>query len=354
MKAAVEAMDTELGRLFTSVDPTVLDQTLVIFVGDNGTTPQATTAPFDPDHAKTTVYEGGINVPLIVSGPGVARGAESAGLVTTTDLYATLAEYLGVPLVGGDDSESMLPYFTHPARPSLRPWAYTEFFSPVGFGPYDRWDQAIRDERYKLLRFHDDSVLPTREEFYDLDLDPFEQDDLLLQGSLSSAQTTALAALRASVKAVVGPWKTVGNGLATSVPLVAQGSAMTHAGSSLPGPRIKPHIPRIYRPSLTGDGDLLGGHTVSLSVEGAPPLFDATLFIGDSQANMPYKGGTLVPSPDQIITNLTTDASGALVYQTTWPMGLPADQVFYYQIWFRHPTTGAVNSATNGLAAITP
>ncbi|MHC4910748.1 MAG: sulfatase-like hydrolase/transferase, partial [Planctomycetota bacterium] len=77
VRAMIEAMDTEIGRLLDSIDPEVLSDTLVIFVGDNGTHPAATTPPFNPAHAKASIFEGGINVPLIVSGRGVKKGIET-------------------------------------------------------------------------------------------------------------------------------------------------------------------------------------------------------------------------------------------------------------------------------------
>ncbi|MFT4541946.1 MAG: arylsulfatase A-like enzyme [Planctomycetota bacterium] len=67
MKAMVEAMDTEIGRLLSSLPAGHADELTVIFIGDNGTSPYATDAPFSPDHAKGTLFEGGIRVPLIIA-----------------------------------------------------------------------------------------------------------------------------------------------------------------------------------------------------------------------------------------------------------------------------------------------
>lgn len=55
--AAIEALDTEIGRLLSSMSPTVLANTMVIFVGDNGTPPQVVQDPFSSTHAKNTLYE---------------------------------------------------------------------------------------------------------------------------------------------------------------------------------------------------------------------------------------------------------------------------------------------------------
>lgn len=195
-RAAIEALDTELGRLLDTLDPDVLAHTTIVFLGDNGTDDVATDAPFLPEHAKGTPYEGGINVPLIVAGPRVARpGSECAALVQTLDLFATIAAIAGVdPLAVAPpgtqlDSLSLLPYLQDPGRPSLRRWVYSETFAPNGPGPWTQHDRAVRDARHKLIR-----RLGAPDELYDLQADPFEQQDLLA-GPLTRPQAAAYAAL---------------------------------------------------------------------------------------------------------------------------------------------------------------
>jgi len=65
--AAVEAMDTEIARLLAAIPQDVLDDTTIVFFGDNGTPSRAVEAPFDSTRAKGKVYEGGVNVPFIVA-----------------------------------------------------------------------------------------------------------------------------------------------------------------------------------------------------------------------------------------------------------------------------------------------
>ena len=90
--AMIEAMDTSIGRVLDSMDPEVRENTYVIFIGDNGTGGGSITAPFQSGRAKGTVYQGGVNVPLIVSGPGVVAGGVSEALINSADLYATILE----------------------------------------------------------------------------------------------------------------------------------------------------------------------------------------------------------------------------------------------------------------------
>jgi arylsulfatase B len=184
IKAMCEAMDTEVGRLLDALDAED-PESYVVFMGDNGTGPQASEPPFDPAHAKGTVYEGGVNVPFVVRGPGVAV-AESSALISATDLYATLAELAGADSVA-EDSISLVPYFTNP-RAHLRDAVYCETFSPNGSGPWSVHSRAVRNERYKLIR-----RVGLPDEFYDLLATPFETVNLL--PGLTSLEQSAHDAL---------------------------------------------------------------------------------------------------------------------------------------------------------------
>lgn len=152
--AMVEAMDHELGRLLAAMTEEQRASTMIVFVGDNGTSHEAILPPLDPKHGKASLYEGGTNVPLIVSGAGVGkRGAEAAALVHAVDLLPTILE-----LTGGNtdglvlDGVSFASVLSDPESRGLRKTVYTERFNPIGGGPYDLDLVAIRDERYKLMR----------------------------------------------------------------------------------------------------------------------------------------------------------------------------------------------------------
>lgn len=138
----LRALDTEIGRLLDSLDPAVRTNTLVIAVGDNGTSSEVASAPYDEKHAKGTLFEGGVRVPMVVVGPGVSRGVSRA-LVQTVDVMPTVLEVAQVPLPlrreGGSpvvlDGISLWPYLADPSQPSLRTWAWVERFSPNGCAP---------------------------------------------------------------------------------------------------------------------------------------------------------------------------------------------------------------------------
>jgi len=185
----IEAMDTQIGRVLASIEPEVRENTYVIFLGDNGTIGRWISPPFDSARAKSTVFQGGVNVPLLVTGPGIDRGAESQALVNSTDLFFTIMEMAGidpantVPDEITTDSVSFFSTLSDADTPSPREWVYADVFGGGHSGVADA-NYAIRDARYKLLRHEG------LEQFYDLIDDPYENQDLLTR-DLSSREQAA-------------------------------------------------------------------------------------------------------------------------------------------------------------------
>jgi arylsulfatase A-like enzyme len=151
--AMVEYMDADIGRLLAAMTPEQRATTTIVFVGDNGTPREAIRPPFNPRHAKSSVHEGGINVPLIVSGAGVTGRGESAALVHGVDLLPTILDLAGVSADGLElDGVSFAVHLADPGAPSARKYLFSELLRPNGPPPFSREEFAIRDERYKLMR----------------------------------------------------------------------------------------------------------------------------------------------------------------------------------------------------------
>jgi arylsulfatase A-like enzyme len=138
-KATVEALDTEIGRLLAGLPSPA--NTLVIFTADNGTPTKVAPPVLNPLKAKGSMFEGGIHVPLIVRGPGVALpGSACDALVDVTDVWATLAEVAGVdpasvlPPEAVLDGKSLLPYLADPTLPSQKTHVISELFKPNAAG----------------------------------------------------------------------------------------------------------------------------------------------------------------------------------------------------------------------------
>jgi arylsulfatase A-like enzyme len=180
-RAMVEALDMEVGRLLKQLGPG-LARTNVIFMGDNGTPRGVVRPPFRDGDAKGTIYEGGVNVPLIVAGP-VVKGdpRESAALVGAVDMYSSVAELCGVDVAKDYpedrklDSRSFVPHLKSADHAPVRTTVFTEIFR----GDYNRAGYAaIRDERFKLIRVFRGDAKP-RDRMFDLKEDPFEVRNLL-------------------------------------------------------------------------------------------------------------------------------------------------------------------------------
>jgi arylsulfatase B len=201
--AALEAMDKELGRLLESLPAETRENTVIFFIGDNGSPARVIQAPFRAESAKGTVNEGGVRVPLVVVGAGVSRSAEREdALVNATDLFATIAELVGASAETAVDSLSFAPALAD-ASFTGREYSYTEIFSSSqqnqsgqqnrqqedGLQIEDAW--AIRDKQFKLIHY-----ASGEEALYDVQSDVGEQQNLI-----ASEEFVAVAdSLRAKVE----------------------------------------------------------------------------------------------------------------------------------------------------------
>lgn len=221
-RCMVQWMDNEIGRILCALesDPEMPElPTTVIFMGDNGTSHDAVLAPFDPEHGKGTLYDGGINVPLIVQSPFVHPdliGGASAALVCSTDLLATVAQLTGASLPPDPyerrDSLSFVPVLLGLSELGARRFSYAEYF-PDNFVPQREGAppagyhtslhlRAIRNVAgFKLIQkvsFGTGGTTSCAEELYFLPRDPLERHDLI---GLAVAGTSPYAENYAELRA---------------------------------------------------------------------------------------------------------------------------------------------------------
>lgn len=181
----VEYMDHLVGRVVSKLESLNLhENTLVIFLGDNGTNRDIVSRLVDGttvQGGKNGTTDAGTRVPMIVSWPGtVPAGMVSEGLVDFSDVVPTLHAAAGYtprtdrPL----DGFNLLPVFKG-RHPTPREWSYCWYLRDEEVHP-DPTEPNLRvfarTARYKLYRdgrFFD--VLNDREELRPLsaaDLDP--------------------------------------------------------------------------------------------------------------------------------------------------------------------------------------
>jgi len=181
--AMCESVDHEIGRLLAALTPAEIANTVVIFLGDNGTDINVIQAPYLQNHAKGTLYEGGVRVPFVMAGPGITRAGEREdALVSTVDLFATIVELSGAAMPAYEQSRSIVPLLSQEGQ-SVRSCLYTDVSTTGSSG------SAIRDARWKLITFDDG-----QQRFYDLLNDPWEEVNLL-QGGLDADEQLAFDAL---------------------------------------------------------------------------------------------------------------------------------------------------------------
>lgn len=185
-KAMIEALDTEIGRLISYLHATNRFQnTNIIFIGDNGQVRQISQIN-DLTHVKGTLYQYGVRIPFIISGPSVVQpNRVSDALVSVTDLYSTILEMSdftnwsnSIPLSKQPtDAQSILPILKNTAT-QVRTWNFTEQFKAT---PDSIDGKAIRNSIYKLIHFENN-----KQAFYNLITDPNEQTNLLTRALTST------------------------------------------------------------------------------------------------------------------------------------------------------------------------
>ncbi len=176
-----ENLDSSIGSLMAELGALgIADNTFVIYTSDNGGSkniknPSTNNAPLR--EGKTWVYEGGIRVPFMLSGPGIEPG-QSDQLVIGWDVFPTVCAMAGCqgPLPDGLEGGSLLDLAVGAVDHIQRPngdalfWHFPHYLSAKGTTP----QSAVRAGKYKLIRFDHDQ----HSELYDLSNDIGEQRDI--------------------------------------------------------------------------------------------------------------------------------------------------------------------------------
>jgi len=177
--AAIEAMDSEIGRLLNTMSEKERANTLIIFVGDNGS-PRRVVQEYRRRRAKGSLYQGGVNVPMVVSGKNVTRFNQTeSALFTVSDIFATVADLAGVNVQTIHDSHSFENFLTDASATPTRNYAYTELGNNT-----NTEDFAIRNTTHKYISFSDGT-----EALYNLQDDFLETRNLLNANQLPLSET---------------------------------------------------------------------------------------------------------------------------------------------------------------------
>lgn len=174
--ALIWNLDQNVGRLVQALkDCGEYENTIIVFTSDNGglaTAEGSPTCNAPLSEGKGWGYEGGVRVPLIVAGPGIAAHHWCDSPTTTPDWYPTFLELAGLPPQPQQhqDGVSIAPLLrgdTMEERPLF--WHYPHYGNQGG-----QPMAAVRRGNYKLLKFFEDN----HTELYDLSQDIAESFNL--------------------------------------------------------------------------------------------------------------------------------------------------------------------------------
>ena len=175
--AGNEEIDKSLGLVLAKIKELgLITNTYIIYTADHGA--QGRTANGALTNGKGTVWEGGLRVPLLISGPGIRAGRFSHRRASTVDLYPTIAALAGLPstsLPAGVEGGSLANLLK---LDDLAPIQREREELVVHFPHYDKDDagpaSVILLNNYKMIR-----VFETGERhLFDLSHDVAEQHDI--------------------------------------------------------------------------------------------------------------------------------------------------------------------------------
>jgi arylsulfatase A-like enzyme len=152
--ATVTLIDRQVEKIIGALEKrNLLDSTLIVFSSDHGDHLGDHGLPF-----KVTYYENSLMVPLIVRGPGVARGGRSSSFVDWLDLHATFLSLAGMEIPDHAQGKDIGKLFADPTA-AVREEAFSELAGST----------MVRTRKHKLVLCDDGSG-----ELYDLAEEPLE------------------------------------------------------------------------------------------------------------------------------------------------------------------------------------
>ena len=172
----LERADQGIGRILDTLDRLKLTQnTLVIFTSDNGGEWLSRNAPLF--HRKSTLWEGGIRVPLLLRWPGrLEAGATSSQVGITMDLTASILAAAGVTPPAGYRPEGIdLVGLVQKGTPLERTLFWRLPPPPGDAGTPPAIQRAVRRGDWKYVDDRGQYFL------FDLRTDPGERHDLAQQ-----------------------------------------------------------------------------------------------------------------------------------------------------------------------------
>ncbi len=172
--ACVQGVDDNVGKVLDHLEKSGLDEnTIVIYSSDNGW--------FLGDQGlydKRFMYEPGLNVPLLVRGPGIKKGITPNQFVSNIDLAPTFLDLASLPIPDFMQGRSLAPLLRGESPDDWRQTFYYRYYHSPGHHNTVA-HLGVRTKTHKLIYFWDRDAY----ELFDLVTDPNEQNNLLYSPS---------------------------------------------------------------------------------------------------------------------------------------------------------------------------
>jgi len=166
-------LDVQVGRLFDFLESSgLMENSYVIFTSDHG-------EMFERGmrgHSTRMVFEPLLRIPLFISVPGNRARRDFYTFTNTVDLLPTLLRIAGLQVPGWCEG-TVLPGFGKD-MPSNRPTYALEAKSNSVFEPLTKASVVLFQDQHKLIRYIGYKGAPHGYEFYDLQNDPEELNNL--------------------------------------------------------------------------------------------------------------------------------------------------------------------------------
>jgi arylsulfatase A-like enzyme len=195
--------DAEIGRLLTAIrEMGLLDQTLVVVVGDHGEL-------LDPKRPRARhagyLEDAVLRVPLLMRLPGaLPSGRRIAGQVALLDIAPTILDLLGIPAPPQFRGRSLVPLVEgEGAAAEEKVYFETLYWALEEKRGLSRYGVRTPKLKYILNVQATAATSIPREELYDLQKDPGEKENLLADPAAATTYSEQLEPLRRGVSARV-------------------------------------------------------------------------------------------------------------------------------------------------------
>jgi arylsulfatase A-like enzyme len=209
-RAMTNSMDIVLGKLLDRID-TIDPNTIVIYIGDNGT-PMYGRPNLDfidnlfitrKGRGKGTAYESGARVPLAIRGPGIAATRRNDDYLQVADMFPTILEMAGLKpqtkVSNGQgngtfdvDGVSLMPLLNGSAQRVRDPEQGFILTESLNLMTNSTRQVGARNGTYKVICT--EKVEPAACQFFNLITDPLEEFPLPIPASCGSGLTARDAA----------------------------------------------------------------------------------------------------------------------------------------------------------------